>query len=469
MITRECGGQRLSSWFGSTLIVLAGLAALHSVVHHGFLNVGFDDPGFVTEVEAVGPWSWQRLWMCFDRFYLYDYVPLPMVSFLLDYQAWGLDPRGYHSTNLLLHLAAALLVQRWATVTLQSAVGGVFAGLVFAIHPVQVEAVAIVAQRKTLLSAVFLLLALLAYRRYVGTKLAVWNALGVAAFAAACLSKSSVVVFPLLLLLYDWLERRQFEWRDKIAYGVVALAAAAVSVYAKLGTVVKAPHGESVWMSALVMSRVWWEYLAALFAPTDLAPAYYYRRSEIAGAMSYVALAALLAFFAIAWLYRERARWTAFCVGWMVVALLPVANIVPIAVVRADRYLYLPMIGFCLWIGSWMVARERAHAKAGRNLLIAAMGMWCAWLAGEGARYAEVFRDDVSARARAVERHPWAAPAHYLLALAWLDRGDVSRAETLARMAVDRDPTFTRAANLLSELEARKGARVPSSGGTSEQ
>ncbi len=445
-------GRRGAELLGGIAIVLAGWAALHPVLHHGFLQVGFDDPGFVTEVETIGPWSWQRVRMCFDRFYLYDYVPLPMLSFLLDYQLWGFDPRGYHATNLLLHLLAAVLVQRWVSLTLGNLFGGWLAGIVFALHPVQVETVAVVAQRKTLLSTVFLLLALLAYRRYLVERAARWNALGLTAFAAACLSKSSVVPFPLLLLLYDWLHRRPLEWRSKIPYFLLAAAVAALSIYAKSDGVIKPPHGESVLATVLVMSRVWWEYVFALFVPIHLSPAYYYQRAGVVSWENVLALAFLVALLVAAWLYRHRARWGVFCLGWILLALLPVANIVPIAVVRADRYLYLPLIAFGLWVGSWWIGAT-ARTAARKRAIGAVVALWLVGLGIQSQRYAEVFHDDVSARSRAVQLHPWAAPAHYLLALAWADRGDWQRAAAAAHAALERDANFTRARELLARLE----------------
>lgn len=452
MRTDFFSGRASAELLGGISIVLAGLAALHPVLQHEFLQVAFDDPGFVTEVPTIGPWSWQRVWMCFDRFYLHDYLPLPMLSFLLDYQIWGFDPRGYHATNLVLHLMAAVLLQRWASLTLGSKLGGWLAGVVFAVHPVQVEAVAIVAQRKTVLSGVFVLLALLAYRRYLFSGVARWNLLGAVAFAAACLSKSSVVPFPLLLLLYDWLHRRPLELRSKVPYLLLAAATAAVSIYAKSAGVIKPPHGEGALMTLLVMSRVWWEYVWALFVPLDLSPAYYYQRSHIVSPANALALAALIACLVAVWRYRHRVRWTSFCVAWVITALLPVANIVPIAVVRADRYLYLPMIGFAVWIGSWW-ADKAGRVTAGQLLSSGLIVLWCAGLAIQSERYAEVFRNDVTARSRAVELHPWAAPAHYLLALAWAERGEWPLARAAARRALDRDPSYARARELLAALE----------------
>lgn len=432
-------------------VIFAGLLALSPVTGNGFLSVGFDDPGFVTEVATIGPWSWERVRMCFDRLYLFDYVPLPMLSFLVEYQLWSLDPRGYHWTNLALHLIAAVLVQRWVAGTLASGAAGFWAGLVFAVHPVQVEAVAIVAQRKTLLSAVCLLLALLAYRRFLATGVRLWNGLGIAAFVAACLSKSSVVPFPFLLVLYDWLVRRQVDWKSKVPYFLIAGLTAVGSMAAKSEAVIKPVHADSSWATFLVMARVWWEYVFALFAPMGLSPAYYYRRAELHSPLHYAAAAGLAVLALVLWRWRERWPRTAFWLGWMFVALLPVANIVPIAVVRADRYLYIPMMAFALWVGSWFCANPVLEFRR-RMVWTTLAAVWCVALAIASHQYAAVFRDDVRARGYVAERFPWAAPAHYLLARAWAERGAWAQARASAIAALQRDPNLTAARELLAAL-----------------
>ncbi len=435
------------------------LAVYLPTTGYPFLQVAFDDPGFVSENPAIGPFSWERLWLCFSTFTLYDYLPLPMVSYLLDYQFWGTWAGGYHLTNVLLHVIVAWLVQAWVTRVAGDRRVGTIAGLLFALHPLQVEAVAIVAQRKTLLSTLFLLLALLAYDRYLRTatnRRAYVSSL--LAYAAACLSKSSVTPFPLMLLWYErWFSPHPVRYRDKLPFFLLAGLTAAVSLYAKWGEVVKPAHGDAA-TTLLLMGRVWWDYIMSFFLPLDLAPAYYYRRASVHSLRSVVAVFAALAL--LLWLWRRGRAWPnlSFWLGWTALALLPVSNVIPLAVVRADRYLYVPMVGF-----AWFAARavqdiERQVRLSGWNPSPGWAGAVVAALAALlSAAYLPVFRDDVAARQWAVERHPWAAPAHYLLAVAYREQGNRAAARRAAHAALQQDPQFTRAHQLLAQLYEQEG------------
>lgn len=459
-------GAHPPRWAAAWILLFTALV-FAPTLGYPFLQVGFDDPGFVAENPAVGPLSWQRLWLCISSLTLYDYVPLPMLSYLLEYQLWGTWAGGYHLGNVALHLGNALLVQRWAAAVSGQPLVGWLAGLMFAVHPLQVETVAVIAQRKTILSTTFLLLSLMAFdrwRRSPRERVSYFASLF--AFAAACLSKSSVVPFPLLLLWYErWFFGAVQSYRDKVPFLILAAATAGLSVLAKWGEVVKPAHADFL-TTALLMARVWWEYLASFVFPADLSPAYYYRRQDLHSFGHWVALAAIGPLIAALW-YRGH-RWPAFTfwLGWTALSLLPVSNLVPIAVVRADRYLYLPMVAFA-WFAACAISRLAA-ATAGRSIALnpRVLGLLFASLfAARSAAYLPTFRDDVSARAHAVARHPWAAAAHYLLAVAYAEQGQPSGARHAAERALELDPTLQRAAELLARLpQEEEGAATRPSG-----
>lgn len=446
--------SRTEQAFARLLIAGITAAVFAPVLGYPFLQVAFDDPAFVQDNPAVGPFTLQRLGLCFTHFTLYDYLPLPLLSYLLDFQVWGLWPGGYHLTNVVLHIFTAWAVHSWVVRATGNATAGLFAGLLFAVHPVQVEAVAIVAQRKTILATLFVVLSLLAYH--------VWlerpdhrraYAASLLAYLAACLSKSSVTPFPLLLLWYDrWFAQRPVGWRSKLPFFGLAAATALVSLIPKWGEVVKPAHG-GVGTTVLLMARVWWEYLGSFFLPVNLSPAYYYRATEV---HSWTSTAAVVALIGLVWfLVRHGRRFPAltFWLGWTAISLLPVSNLVPLAVVRADRYLYLPMVGFSYWSGLTL-ARARSGERWPRRLVAPRLaGLVLAGLAAVcSARYVSAFRSDVVARQVAVDRHPWAAPAHYLLALAYLEEGNPEAAQAAALAAIRNDATFFRAHELLARV-----------------
>jgi hypothetical protein len=447
--------SRRTGWVAAC-IVAATVVALHPVLGNGFLVVSFDDDAFILDNPFIRALTWDNVWACLTRFYHADYLPLPMLSYLLEFQVWGTQPAGYHLTNLLLHSANAVLVYAVARAALGSTRAAVMAGLLFALHPLQLEAVSVIAQRKTLLSTGFALGALLAYQRYRAGRWR-WYVAALLLYVCACASKSSVTPFPLLLLLYDYTFRRS-RWRiaDKVPFLLVAAAAAWVSMASKLGTqVIKAPHGGSYLVTALAMSRVVWEYLDAMVLPLTLSPSYYYSPRDVFGALNWMAAAGLILAAVVLLRWRQRLPLTFFFVGWVVLGLLPVLNIVPIAVLRADRYLYLPMVGFAVWAG-WGLADAGARSGRMAQYLAPAVArapyVLLVLLAVLGWRYAFVWRSDVTAWTRTVERHPWNARAPYLLARAYANRQDLQEARRLAVASIRIDPTFERPYELLAEL-----------------
>jgi len=445
------------------LLVVAGAAvvAFAPVLANGFLVVGFDDNGFVHENPYVAPLGWQNARAVLTHFYMYDYLPVPMLLYMVQFRAWGLDPLGYHATNLAVHVANACLVFVVTRRALRDRGAALAAALVFGVHPVLLEAVSLVAQLKTLLATGFLLATLVAYQAYrAGRRWALVAA--VLLFALACGSKSSVIPFPLLLVLYDDVfDRGRRTWWDKVPFVILAVATVWASTAAKVGgEVIKTLHGGSYLATVLVMSRVMWEYGAAMLVPIDLSPAYYYRRESVFGPASWVAAAGLLAAVLVVWAQRRRWPITYFAVGWILLALAPVSNLVPLSVLRADRFLYLPMVGFAIWAGVGVAAavrraatlsplpRAAVRALAAAPLVLWGLGTWF---------YAGVWHDDVSAFTRVVDRQPWSAKGRYLLALAYREHGVAEAARREAAAAVALDPGFGDARVLLAELVGGAG------------
>jgi hypothetical protein len=447
----------------ATMVFLAVLAAatllaLSPVLSGGFLIVSFDDDAFILDNPYIREFTAEHAWACITRFYHRDYLPLPMLSYLVEFQMWGVQPAGYHLTNLLLHVVNAMLVYAVSARALQAAPAAMFAALVFALHPVQLEAVAVIAQRKTLLATGFVLGALWAYQAYRAGRRR-WYAAAVLLYLCACAAKSSAAPFPFLLLLYDYtFDRSRLHIRDKVPFMLLAVATVWLSVASKAGTdVVKVVHGGSYLATGLVMSRVMWEYLAAMLVPLNLSPSYYYSPRSVFGFINWAAAVALVVGAALLLAWRRRFALTFFFVGWAGISLLPVANIVPIAVLRADRYLYLPMIGFAVWAGSGM-ARVAVGAAASGGIRRGAALMPYATIALLGVlswHYAFVWHDDVSAWARVVARHQWNARAHYLLAVAYAQREVLEPARRHAAVSLDIDPAFDRPRALLAELDRR--------------
>lgn len=444
----------------ATIVVLT-VAVFWPTLQNGFLPLGFDD-GLILETPAIRALSWDNLWTLIAEFNRVNYIPVTLLSFALHYAVWGFNALGYHLTNVLLQVAAAVLWYLFVLPLVPSAKTAFLAALIFAVHPVQMEAVSLAVEQKTLLSGVFCLSTLLAYRRWRTGASRRAYAFSLLFFILAALSKAMAVSVAPLLVLYDYVfvSRRVRLW-DKLPFFVLALAtsAAAVGGHAHEGALVPL-HGGSLLAHVLIIARVTLEYVASLFLPLDLSP-YYYPRQLIYAPLNWLALATIVFVCGYVSLHRRRFPWSFFCLWWFVLALLPESNIVPLAQLRADRYLYLPSMGFALWVAIGIEAMaDRLEARrlwrhvipALRFVPIAAMAVLTYGSAG-------VWRNDVSAWTRVVERHPWCMVAYEQLGRAYYEQNDYLHAERALLLAVRSPMPMPDAHLYLAKMYAERGFR----------
>ncbi len=382
--------QRWVSWLIPVLIVLVTSAAFLPALQNQFLRWD-DHKNFLGNPHYRGL-GWIHLrWMWTTH--LGHYIPLTWMTLGLDYVLWGMNPLGYHLTNLLLHAANAVLFyfvafrilglglpdpgdRRQAELVLSAG----FAALVFAIHPLRVESVAWVTERRDVLSGLFYLSAILIYLRTCerGERGRGWYWAAVGLFACALLSKSMVVNLPIVLLILDvyplrrlggaigwWSEPARRVYVEKIPFVLLATAAAAIAVMAQLSVHAAASLAQlsvpgRVAVSAYGLSFYLWK----MVVPLNLSPLYPLSPIVNPWAMPFVlSYTMVLAITAIALALRRRvpglpAAWSAY-----VVVLLPVLGIFQSGPqIAADRYTYLASLGWAILAGAcllfcWRISR----------------------------------------------------------------------------------------------------------------
>ena len=357
--------RRKSLWLGA-LLVVATLLLYLPVVHHDFIS-GWDDDDYVTANVHVrsGLQPANVVW-AFTSFEQSNWHPVTWLSHMLDCQIFGLNPGPHHSVNVLLHAANVFLLF-WILQRSTKAVWRSFiVAALFAVHPLNVETVAWVAQRKSLLSALFSLLTIAAYGLYV--QRGGWKRyLAVAgAFALALMSKPMAVSLPLLLLLFDYWPLDRFEGLARARrWGRLAIEklpllcmSAASSVLTEM-----AQHsgGSVMQLSMLPLStRIgnaivsYVGYLGKILWPVRLSTFYPLEFSRPLGDII-ASATILIAITAIA-LYFHRRPYLAM--GWLffVITLFPVIGVVQVGFQgMADRYTYIPSIGLFIAI-TWGLA-----------------------------------------------------------------------------------------------------------------
>src|SRR5262249_24258293 len=369
------------------------------------------------------------------RFYAANWSPLTAISIAIDNALYGADPTGPLVTNAILHAIAALLLYfALRQLALGTAVSA-FAAAVFAVHPLNVESVAWAAQRKDVLSGVGFCAALLAYARYrKRPHLARYAAL-LAASAASLLAKPAAVTLPFALLLLDFwpLRRTRAEARtalsEKLPIFALAAFVSAMTVAAQTGVGADASVRLPLFYRALNAGQSYAVYALDALWPSGLAVFYPYHPAELAGAVAIAAWAALALVSALAG--RVAAATPHLFVGWFwfLGTLVPMIGLVQVgSQARADRYMYLPLIGLALAVG-WEARELAARRPALRRPLVGAGVAAVLALAFAAHRQVGYWRDSAALFAHAVAGTRDNAIAHGAPGNAYRERGDLAGAE----------------------------------------
>lgn len=331
-------------------------------LQHSFLT-NWDDNFYITHNSAITGFSWWNLKNAFSSIFFGNYAPLQIVSYMLDYEIWGLDPFGFKLTNILLHAAnAALLLILFRKLGF-SPLTAFLAALLFVVHPVQVESVAWLSQRKNLLSFFFFALSFICYLIYRDdqekTPTVQWCRLSVALFACALLTKIAAVVLPALLLLHEVCGNYEISGIKKILvrlipFWILSVLFSALTLLTQqpyYGGGLSTPYGATPVTVALTMPTVFVRYLELLSWPSGLQGVYDpLLRSGFDPVVlfSLIVLTGVGVLLGIAW---RRNRRLFFWGAYFWIALLPVSQIVPLTTFMNDRYLYFAFPGFALLAG----------------------------------------------------------------------------------------------------------------------
>ena len=351
--------ENLRRGFPAGALLLAALvfaAYLPAILDAGFV---WDDDEYLTANPLiVAPDGLRKIWFSFES--PSQYFPLVYTSFRVEHALWGFDPRGYHLTNVVLHLLNALLLW-WLLARLE--VGGAwFAAALFALHPVQVESVAWITERKNVLSTLFFLASLAAWLEFVREERARpwrWYALSLALFPPALFAKTSTVTLPAVMALLLWL-RGQPIGRGRV---VQLLPFAACAVPFALLTIwweryhqgTRGPVFDfSIPERLLIAGRALWFYPQKLVWPVDLA--FSYPRWEIDSARPAGYLWPLATCAAAGLLWSRRDHWprgVAAGLLFYLITIAPMLGFVALYTFRytfvADHYQYLASAGiFCV-------------------------------------------------------------------------------------------------------------------------
>ncbi|MGA2061579.1 MAG: tetratricopeptide repeat protein [Thermoguttaceae bacterium] len=455
--------MNLSLLAGIAIIVLVAFLAYLPSINGGFV---LDDEYLLTDSPFIrasdGPY---RLWCTTESI---DYWPMTNTSFWVEWRLWEMNSTGCHVTNLILHIVEALLI--WVILRKMSIAGAFLAAMIFALHPVNVESVAWIAQRKNMMSMLFFLLSILWYLKIEilsplasrSSPFCYW--LSLAAFMSAMLSKGSATVLPVLLLgIIWWL--RALTRRDLLRmapFFLLAVVLTGVNIWFQT-------HGKDIEIRnagfaerLLDAGCVPWFYLYKALLPIDLAFIYSQLHIAAGNPQWWLPLLAALAFTAVLWWFRKRwSRPFLFAWGFFCVSLVPVMGFTDVGFMKyslvADHFQHIAVIGvIALAAAGWSIWHQRARNTAHRvttAVVIVAIGTlaFLTW------QQSGIYHNAIGLYQATLQKNPSCWVAYNNLGLALNNSGRMQEAIEYYEQALRLNPEYIEAHFNMGNAYAQTG------------
>jgi tetratricopeptide (TPR) repeat protein len=431
----------------------------------GFEFINYDDNETVYENRDVAKGlSLDGFLFAFTHTQVGHWDPLTTMSHMLDCDVFGMNAGDHHLVNVVLHTLTAILL----FLVLWDGTGAMWRSAVvaaiFAIHPLRVESVAWVTERKDVLSGVFFMLTLGAYTRYARAPSVGRYVFVALVFALGLLSKSMLVTIPFVLILLDYWPLRRFGWdalknaaaalrllREKLPLLGMAIVSSIIQLTAAsegLLDTIRLPMATRIGNAFVAYAT----YIGQTFVPTNLALFYPHPGSAIAGWKVALATALLIAITigTIAW-RKDRPY---LIVGWLwfLIMLFPVIGLIQSGeLARADRYTYLPQIGLCIlftWLASDVISIVPQRTILGGSLALASI----AALAIAAKKQTATWRDSEILWQHALACTVGNYVAHDNLGSELSRRGHITEAISHHRQSLEINPRYYRAASNLGIL-----------------
>ncbi|MEK7263252.1 MAG: tetratricopeptide repeat protein [Bacteroidota bacterium] len=456
----------------SGLIIIIALASVSysPVVHNGFVN--WDDDRMVTQTSLIRDVSFNGITTIFSSFHNAHYHPLVTLSYAIEYYFSELNPSVYHISNIILHIFNSLLVfiviynlteKRFWIALLTS--------ILFSVHPINVESVAWITERKDVLYTLFFLISLQCYLLYVrkGEKqLFLWCSFVV--FIFSCFSKVSAVTLPVVLLLVDYFIERKFSRKnilEKIPFFTVAVIIGIVNIYAQYesyfqGTEFSIP-AYSFLNRVVVPLYALAFYLYKIIVPINFS-AFYPYPAEINGTLPFIyycfaflSLCGLIVFI-ILFFQKKILHAVVFGSGFLFITISPTLQFTPVGMaITADRFAYVPAIGLFFLAGFFIDLLQEKFATKQRVLQVIFAFCACSIVLLSYATYTRsaLWRNDVTLFSDVIEQFPNAVLSYVNIGLYYQQRNDDTNAVMYYEKALRVDSTDAETYNNLGIVYQR--------------
>lgn len=475
--------NRIFALYAALLVATITFLLYLPVLKNGFVN--YDDDLYVLDnpiLKIIDLNFLKKAFLSTDvSLLLLEWHPLTVVSLALDYAVWGLEPFGYHLTNVLLHslntFLVFILIARLFTIEGMRESRGVFfaaftASLLFGIHPVHVESVAWVSERKDVLSAFFYLISLVSYLGYAVEKSKICYALCLTSFIFAVLSKPMAISLPAVLLILDYFPLKRFGSRvtgftwsvilEKLPFIAFSILSISMALWVRIAGETVAPIGiHPIGSQILVAAQNYIFYLTKMTIPFNLSPFYPYPREVSLLSLDYAASTLFLIAITFYSLRSSKKGKVFFvvCLYYLVTLLPPVIAIVQVGYfAAADRYTYLPSLGPFLLAGFIVSCGFERCSKKQRLIIITTLSILFLVLVGKSIKQISIWRDSITLWSHVIKIFPDSADiAYYNRGNAYDDIGERQQAMNDFYKAIEINPRYANAFFNLGLDYARSG------------
>jgi len=453
-------------------ILTVTTAAFLPCLNNGYVS-NWDDSHYILGNRLIKDLTFANLKGIFTYFTLDLYTPLVLLSYSIEYYFFKLNPYGYHLTNLILHLCNSLLVFWIIFLLCDKKKPGIafIAALLFGIHPMRVESVAWIAERKDMLYSFFLLGASVFYLSYLRGRRERLYYFCLLSFILSLLSKPMGMLFPLLMILFDYFTGQAYFSRKnllkKTPFFMIALIFMLFIVTAGVKKIIHHPP-TCILNNMLVASHAVVFYLYKLFLPVRLSCLYPYPEQS-QGVLAGIFLfspAILLALTAVVAISRKYTNKIVFGCLFFIITILPSLQLIPyLPSIAADRNTYIPYLGLFYIIGnaiSWVYAR--LENRVVKNIFSLFLVVILASLSSLTWQRCKVWKDNETLWRDALDKYPGSSKININLAVAYSDQGQPDKAIIYYRKALEIDPYSAESHNnigvaLLNKKEYDKAMR----------
>jgi len=442
---------KLSAKFQSVifiaLIVILGLLVYFNSLGGAFI---WDDAGLIKGNLYIRSWSnlpkifTSNIWAGIGENSTV-FRPLQIVTYLADYSIWNLDPRGYHLTNILLHILAALSLYWFINLLFKQRVLALFSSLLFVCHPVHVEAVSYISGRADPLAAIFILLAFIFYLKFLETKRTADWVITLLSFIFALLSRENAVILPVLLLIYHYAFKKKLEIKPFLSIAAIA-AGYIIFRLVFMKTLFYDLPVESTLMQRLPgCFAALANYFRILFLPINLHMEYGNIFYSFLAPATILGLAIILFLLLGVLKSKKSDAIVLFSLLWFIAAFLPVSNLYPLNAYMAEHWLYLPSIGFFIIIAAlfsrWFEKNKIKPVVLG---LFISLLLSYAYLTVKQNAY---WRSEFSFFKRTLFYAPGSTKVYYNLGNLYCAAGDNAQGISMYLKAVELNPRYAEAYN----------------------